>query len=634
MVDEKLMPDWNHDPLDQPVTINPLSLFADPLVIPPYQRPLAWGGDQAKLFLDDLITASGNRVSKYSLGVIYVCANNSGQTLVIDGQQRLTCIACLLIAIRNLCDDLKIPRPTGVETALEAGSGQFKISFWDNVNSHIKPLILDSDPTKHRFENRTEYLDDNKSTLAVNERQILSTLCEITTSFEKSLLEKVASKARNEQEQFLTELVTFMGGGVTLIKISLKSPDEGTRFFENLNNRGIPLTDFDVIRNHIYRKAPHSEKARLAQKFNELIYSSNCASWCKNPRDYSPIIKWCLQSDAVTVGGGKHKTSAEAQKRIDELGGADKFLDSVSTKLDAFKQFWSVQSNDDVVASGLERLNDAHQFEVLAPLIIAVRQKTKNTEQQREVIFNAFLFVLRKTIFENEQATACATVMSQIVRAINDARPGDRISFMDIFKYDGSHSDLQTVIKKKRVDAKQYTAIASLLYLIEVHLLSSTGTTPKKHGKDLNLEHIYPKKPTPQKVVRKTSSSTFDPDLEFEGNNIQAARYAASIDTHNENVSRLGNFCLLDSKLNKRIQNACVYAKCFGFAPDNYSGQQLQLVAKVLKLVTTQVNTIASPKRLTWDHKLQHFQKYESYLAEQITEAFSRLDKTPELEKI
>lgn len=628
------MSDWTHDPLDTPITVNPLSLFADPLVIPPYQRPLAWGNDESKLFLTDLITASEDRVSKYSLGVIYVCANKSGQTIIIDGQQRLTSIACLLIAIRNLCDDLTISRPTGVETVLEAGSGLFKISFWDNVNDHIKPLILDRPPKKTRSDNRTEYLNDNKSTLAVNELQILSSLCEITTSFEKSLLERVGKKTNTEQEQFLRELVTFIGSGVTLIKISLKSEDEGTRFFENLNNRGIPLTDFDVIRNHIYRKAPPSDKARLAQKFNEIIYSSACASWCKNPRDYSPIIKWCLQSDAITVGGGKHKTSFEAQKRIDELGGADKFLDSVSSKLDAFKQFWSVKSSHDVVAAGLERLNDAHQFEILAPLIIAIRQKTKNTANQRQVIFNAFLFVLRKTIFENEQATACAAVMSQIVREIHDAGSGDTISFPDIFNYDGTPGDLLAIIKKKRVDTKQYTAIASLLYLIEVHLLASTGTTPKKHGRDLNLEHIYPKKPTHQKVARKTSSSTFDPNLEFEGNNLQAARYAAKIDAHNENISRLGNFCLLDSTLNKRIQNACVYAKCFGFAPENYSGQHLRLVAEVLKHVTAQVNAMTAPKRLTWDSKLPHFDKYEKYLATQIANLFSRLDKTPELEKI
>ncbi|GAA7065862.1 hypothetical protein ID0186_07980 [Helicobacter pylori] len=80
------------------------------LVIPIYQRLYSWEKEQCKQLWDDIVKTGGNdKIEGHFIGsILYVLDGNkhSGNPLlIIDGQQRLTTITLLLIALRDYLSD-------------------------------------------------------------------------------------------------------------------------------------------------------------------------------------------------------------------------------------------------------------------------------------------------------------------------------------------------------------------------------------------------------------------------------------------------------------------------------------------------------------------------------------------------
>lgn len=82
-------------------------------VIPVYQRVYSWGKEHCKQLWDDIIKTGGNnQIEGHFIGSILYVRNgitHSDPLLIIDGQQRLTTITLLCIALRNhSSDEVKI----------------------------------------------------------------------------------------------------------------------------------------------------------------------------------------------------------------------------------------------------------------------------------------------------------------------------------------------------------------------------------------------------------------------------------------------------------------------------------------------------------------------------------------------
>ncbi len=78
-------------------------------VIPIYQRVYSWKKEQCKQLWDDIIKTGGNdQIKGHFIGsILYVLDGNtpSSPLLIIDGQQRLTTIMLLFIALRDHLND-------------------------------------------------------------------------------------------------------------------------------------------------------------------------------------------------------------------------------------------------------------------------------------------------------------------------------------------------------------------------------------------------------------------------------------------------------------------------------------------------------------------------------------------------
>ena len=77
-------------------------------VIPVYQRNYDWKTENCKQLYDDLVKVVKNRRKSHFFGSIVSVYNPDGandEFLVIDGQQRLTTVSLLLLAMYNLLEN-------------------------------------------------------------------------------------------------------------------------------------------------------------------------------------------------------------------------------------------------------------------------------------------------------------------------------------------------------------------------------------------------------------------------------------------------------------------------------------------------------------------------------------------------
>ncbi len=202
-------------------------------VIPIYQRLYSWKKEQCEQLWDDIIKIGGNdKMNGHFIGsILYVRDDNthSSPLLIIDGQQRLTTITLLLIALRDhLSDEVKI---------LEKFSREKIESYLINNNKDgdkkFRLILSESDK------------DTLLSLIDKDRRKPSKLSLKIVENFK--LFEKWISENTDKLETIFKGLEKLM-----IVWIALeKGKDDPQLIFESMNSKGIELTQTDLIRNYI-----------------------------------------------------------------------------------------------------------------------------------------------------------------------------------------------------------------------------------------------------------------------------------------------------------------------------------------------------------------------------------------------
>ncbi|MDU9704821.1 DUF262 and DUF1524 domain-containing protein [Helicobacter pylori] len=205
-------------------------------VIPIYQRVYSWGKEHCEQLWDDIIKTGGNdQIEGHFVGSIVfvhdgIYTTNYNELLIIDGQQRLTTITLLFIALRNHLND--------EDEFLEKFSRQ-KIQNRYLINSDEKgdkkfKLIL-SEPDR----------DTLLSLIDKDRRKPSEPSLKIMENFK--LFEEWIRKNTDKLETIFKGLDKLM-----VVEISLeRGKDNPQLIFERMNSTGKDLTQTDLIRNYI-----------------------------------------------------------------------------------------------------------------------------------------------------------------------------------------------------------------------------------------------------------------------------------------------------------------------------------------------------------------------------------------------
>lgn len=238
-------------------------------VIPVYQRKYDWRYENCRQLYDDLkkIVKDGRESHFFGSIVSAVVPNgNKIEYHIIDGQQRLTTVSLLLLAIRNLIAQGKV-KP--VEDKLdEQISQRFLISPWANAGDKIKlrPAKSDREALIKLFGDEKDY--DCSSNLTINYQFFYDMVI---------------------KEEVTVEDLYAAIGKLEIISITLDKGDNAQIIFESLNATGLALSEGDKIRNYILMGLPAQVQTKYYDTYWEKIEKCTDNNVSDFIRDYLSI---------------------------------------------------------------------------------------------------------------------------------------------------------------------------------------------------------------------------------------------------------------------------------------------------------------------------------------------------------
>lgn len=215
--------------------------------VPRYQREYSWQRSQWDELFDDLIES--DRSQGHFLGTI-ICVNQSVDTTdasvleLIDGQQRMTTLSLLLAALLK---------------ALSAHDSDLDDEGRADVVNLRRHLAYAKNPSRPRLipQHQNRNHDDYLNVLAdagtgvkapevsnVGNRRIMKAY----RHFQNRIASVAGESTGEEAAATILDILEKVRRAI-IVKIEVGSASDAYVLFESLNNRGLPLTPIDLIKN-------------------------------------------------------------------------------------------------------------------------------------------------------------------------------------------------------------------------------------------------------------------------------------------------------------------------------------------------------------------------------------------------
>lgn len=238
-------------------------------VIPVYQRKYDWKYENCRQLYDDLKKMVIDSRNSHFFGSIVSAIVPNGSKIeyhIIDGQQRLTTITLLLLAICNLIEQGKVI--TEEDKLDEQIRQRFLISPWASDEDKIKlcPVKSDREALKKLFGDEEDY--DYSSNMTINYQFF----------YDMVLKEEIP----------IVDLYTAIGR-LEIISITLDQGDNAQLIFESLNSTGLALTEGDKIRNYILMGLPAQNQNKYHDTYWAKIEKCTSNNVSDFVRDYLSI---------------------------------------------------------------------------------------------------------------------------------------------------------------------------------------------------------------------------------------------------------------------------------------------------------------------------------------------------------
>ena len=221
-------------------------------VIPVYQRNYDWSASQCKQLLDDILeVGTSKKMNAHFIGsVVYVhddvyTSSRIKELTIIDGQQRLTTLTLIYLALYRLAIEMKN------EALVNEISETYLINKFAPEEEKLKLR-----PTENN-DRAIKYL-------------LRSDSDEEFTDFSKVIDNFNYFNSRITEENF--EFVLNGLSKLMFVEISLdREKDDPQRIFESLNSTGLELSQADLIRNYILMGLNRRDQNKIYNNYWEII---------------------------------------------------------------------------------------------------------------------------------------------------------------------------------------------------------------------------------------------------------------------------------------------------------------------------------------------------------------------------
>ena len=404
-------------------------------IIPVYQRNYDWKKENCKQLFDDLVSVEKDGKETHFFGSIVSYAHSRDEVVLIDGQQRITTVSLILIAIVNA---LKKGAMSTKDDTLVFRIEDFLVDKYDRTERkfRLKPFRDDRVAFDSLiYKDEADYIHESKVT--INYRYFYD---RIVTNKELSVDELF--HAVNCLEIIDIELEPQHGDNPQLI-------------FESLNSTGLDLTESDKIRNFVLMNLEPAVQESCYDKYWNKIEKCSRDELDGFIRNYLTVKRGVIP----TLKGIYPAFKAYTKSR----GDIKSVLQDMLVYACAYQDVVSFNIGDDDANEVAKRL-DLLDMTVAYPFLMAFVAYAKETGMDDKEICKVFSCV-ETFIFRRLMCGLPTNVLNKIFATLHSS-----------------------VLKNKR-DTDTYSSV--MIYLLESRKLSSAFPKDEEFINGFTTKNVY-----------------------------------------------------------------------------------------------------------------------------------------------
>lgn len=486
------------------------------LRVPVYQRSFAWETSNVQDLFEDI---KNSYHEDYFIGTIVV--TNKGDHLeIVDGQQRLATINIFFAAVRDLLRELNnIDKSKYVETeylcktSLRDEDKKQKLTLNNMDNEFYVKRIIENEihiiPTKESHKRISEAYDYTKSF--------------------------VRNKYDNEKLDGILDLVEFIEKSLKIIIVIVPDDVNAFTIFETLNDRGLVLSQTDLIKNYLFNKSDD----KLGEAQEKWARFTGALEAAKNEEEILQFIRYYWSSKNGLVR--EKELFKDIKNKIKNKNLTITFLTNLERNKEIYlallnpnHSLWKDYPND--CAQFISELNDLGLIQN-RPLLLSILERFSNKEEVRKALKLITSWSVRNLITGVSSAGTLEKEFSNQAKLINDGITKDatelRKSIQNLIPTNEQFENAFKIATVSKASIARY-----YLRKLEESYRTTRELSPLMNPEKVNLEHILPENP---KNLREDWS-------DFDDN------------THKTYYRRLGNLTLLDTKMNTDVGNG-IYSR-------------------------------------------------------------------------
>jgi hypothetical protein len=375
--------------------------------IPIYQRSYSWQDKQIEMFIEDI----AKEASGYYIGNVLITRteDNSIQEIV-DGQQRLTTISLLLLAIYEVTKKFIPLNPLDVGSLLSDIKRKLIIN---GSLDHQRYTLLSADNVVYKDILKTVLIDDKK----YNAKKIRFSI----------RYQRIKEILDEEYETFYS-LKNFYDklNSIELLKITVTKLSDAFSIFSSLNSKGMPLTLVDLLKNEYLKQAT---KEKINESNAILGWDSLMSVFADSEElNTNDVTQFLLNNyDALENKERRSITKGEAldlyNKIIDK---GSKYIHELKERSHWFDFIKDSDANVDVdpkvkrLVYDLSNLDPSQSFPLLLFIFVRLKELELSTDQLIIILSNIISFFVRRNITLKPKASNVRALFININREIQE----------------------------------------------------------------------------------------------------------------------------------------------------------------------------------------------------------------------
>lgn len=484
--------------------------------IPIFQRDYSWNEEHWEDLWTDIITRKSEN-SKHYMGSLVFIGRDKKTYEVIDGQQRLTTLTLIILAIVKNLKDL-------IDGGIDVDNNEKRVDLL--MNEYVGKKSLQS----LNFSNKLILNEENEPFYSsyliqfrtpTNIKSLSSTnalLNKCYTYYYKKVREEILISNNVDN---LIDFVEYLSDNLIFVQISATDDLSAYLIFETLNDRGLDLSVTDLLKNYLFSLVDDNDKKHVKNIWNEILKSVEYKLFPKFLRHY-----WLSENKVVS--------EKELFKIIKRNVSSPKKAFDLLVKLNEIAPVYSALSNPlDQLWSGNKRAKksicELNLFNVKQcyPLMLVSFFNLEAEEYVKVFKFCSVISFRYSTIAGLNPNVLEEAYNKTCLNIVNKKNTTARQVFEDLKNYYIEDDTFKEAFSKKIISTKRGTKLVRyILYSIENHLNSTSLDPASDTG---TIEHILPENP----------NSTWNMNFPQE--------------VQEDYIYRLGNYTLLEEKINKDI---------------------------------------------------------------------------------